>query len=347
MTAFLNSIFSILSYRPVYHLMIWSTLILIIYLSVGFNFGYQEALIYALIDVGIIAIGVYINMYILLKSFLETRAFGKYLLQVFLLILVFSPIYTLVFYWNLQRFESLHEVVTYADAMKQGILNSAAFIFISTILKLAKAWFSQKATTRELEKQNLTTELNFLKSQVNPHFLFNTLNNLYALTLQKSDTAPEVVLQLSDLLRYMLYDCNEQRVPLEKEVHYIKNYIALEKLRQGEHVNIDVQLPDETKDVHIAPLLFVPFLENAFKHGMNINNAFVKVQMELKEQQLFFRVDNSVGKKPNLPIDQKKKSGGIGLENVKRRLALMYPKKHNLRIKSGAEQHTVLLKIEL
>jgi len=135
---------------------------------------------------------------------------------------------------------------------------------------------------QELVTQNMQSELRFLKSQINPHFLFNTLNNLYALTLKKSDKAPDIVLKLSEMMRYMLYECNEKRVPLKKEVNYIKNYLDLEALRQGKSVRIDFEVNGTVSDQKVAPLMFIPFLENSFNNVKRRLNLLYPEQYELE-----------------------------------------------------------------
>jgi len=194
----------------------------------------------------------------------------------------------------------------------------------------------------------MQTELRFLKSQINPHFLFNTLNNLYALTLKKSDEAPEIVIKLSEMMRYMLYECNEKRVLLSKEIHYIRNYLDLERIRQGKNVNITFTVEGSANNEEIAPLLFIPFLENAFKHGLSnqIDHGFVDIRMHIEKDMVSFFIENT--KAPVRPqADPNRKSGGIGLVNVHRRLNLIYPEKYDLRIDNHPNTYAVELTIEL
>ena len=193
----------------------------------------------------------------------------------------------------------------------------------------------------------MQSELKFLKSQINPHFFFNTLNNLYALTLKKSDLAPEIVLRLSEMMRYMLYESNEKEVSLEKEINYVINYIELEKLRQGERFQINFDIKGAPKQQKIAPLMFIPFLENSFKHGLDshIKAGYVNAQLTLNEASVSLDIKNS--KPKNVQPIKASKSGGIGLENVKRRLKLLYPNKHNLKINDATDFFHVALEINL
>ena len=217
----------------------------------------------------------------------------------------------------------------------------------STIYYIMNEWLKGQRKTSELHNKTLQSELKFLKSQINPHFLFNTLNNLYALTLKKSDLAPEIVLKLSEMMRYMLYECNERMVPLSKEVNYIKNYLELEKLRQGKKFDIKFDLEGEIEHQKIAPLMFIPFLENSFKHGLNnqISEGFVDIKLKIFDHSVEVDIENS--KSPTLPSPSGKKSGGIGLVNVRRRLDLLYPDNYNLDIKNNPNTYHVNLKLNL
>ena len=208
-------------------------------------------------------------------------------------------------------------------------------------------WLVQQRDKKDLESQNLQSELKFLKSQINPHFLFNTLNSLYALTLKKSDLAPEIVLKLSEMMRYMLYECNEKEVPLSKEINYMKNYLELEKLRHGNKMLIDLKINGELKDQKIAPLILIPFIENSFKHGINnqVSQGFVNLELNVLNSDLHMQLVNS--KSPSLPKMNGRRSGGIGLVNVKRRMAILYPDKHHLDINESPNTYKIELNINL
>lgn len=214
-----------------------------------------------------------------------------------------------------------------------GICHSFKFIEFS---------WTQQRKQEELEKQNLEAELKLLKNQVNPHFLFNTLNNIYSLAYTNSKETAPMVLKLSELMRYMLYESDDKQVPLEKEIEYLKNYIELHKLKKSNGAgNIQFTVDGDIKDKQIAPMLFIPFFENAFKHG-NIDKqaGYLKSELSVDGEAIIFNIKNSVG---NL---QKDENGGIGLENVKKRLKLLYPQKHQLEIVEQKDTFEVTLKIE-
>lgn len=220
-------------------------------------------------------------------------------------------------------------------------------VAIVAVIKMAKYWFEQQQRNQKLQQEKLQSELNFLKAQIHPHFLFNTLNNLYALTLDKSDQAPEVVVKLSGLLDYMLYQCNDAYVKLSKEINLIKDYLALEKIRYKKTLNIDLRIIGNPDNVKIAPLLLLPFVENSFKHGLSkvSQDPRVKVELIIENNHLIFKVENN--KVNDIKNNQEDYTSGIGLKNVKRRLELIYPDRHELYILDKKNTFKTELKILL
>src|SRR5690606_12763260 len=219
-------------------------------------------------------------------------------------------------------------------------------IFIG-FLRFVSDWFEFEAGRKAVENERLTAELNFLKAQINPHFLFNTLNNLYYLAYTQSPATTEVIAKLSQMMRYMIYDSNYATVPLSKEIEYMENYISLERLRLNDQIPINFSVEGGNPEgVLIAPLIFITFLENAFKHGVSNNHpkAWVNISIRLKDRQCLYRVENS--KLPySLPATESK--SGIGLQNVKRRLELSYPDKHTLTVEDNEDRYCVQLNIIL
>lgn len=227
-------------------------------------------------------------------------------------------------------------------------INLLTITALSSLIRIPVDWIKIQAEKNELITKNIETELQSLKNQINPHFLFNTLNNLYALTLKKSDLAPEIVLKLSDMMRYMLYECNERTVLLEKEMSYILNYIELEKLRHSNLTEILLDIDPRINEYRIAPLLLIPFVENSFKHGLqsSLERSYIHIKAEMIADELIFKVHNS--KPENSPgLPRPNKQGGVGLANVKKRLELMYPKSYKLTIEDMPYSHKVCLLIKL
>ncbi len=212
-------------------------------------------------------------------------------------------------------------------------------------IKLLKYWNQRERYIKELDNARLETELKFLKAQIHPHFLFNTMNNLYTLSLKRSKKAPEIVEKLSDLLRYMAYEVSHPLVALENEIEQLKNYMALEKLRYGPNLELSFSINGNVEEVKIAPLLLLPFVENSFKHGVSgkMGASWITISLEIEKEVLQFKVENS---KSSQIKDETGYTQGIGLKNVKRRLELIYTDKYDLKI-IDTETHLIVLKIDL
>lgn len=204
--------------------------------------------------------------------------------------------------------------------------------------------FRQQRLNQQLVITNQAVELKSLKDQINPHFLFNTLNNLYGLTSQNPEKAGEVVMRLSQLMHYMLYEGNLARVPLRKEIAYLENYLELERIRYGDGLHLSFIVTGPTERVALAPLLLLPFVENAFKHGLSrhLGDAWLQIQLTVSGSELVFKVENS---KPESAAPAP--ATGLGLPNVAKRLALIYPGRHRLRQLDGGESFLTTLTIEL
>lgn len=217
-----------------------------------------------------------------------------------------------------QRIERRIEWHRHEDNTRTVMFVLLGFL-IGTVLCETREWYKQDRKRKEMEKEKLVSELSFLKSQVNPHFLFNSLNGIYALAIKKSDKTPEALLQLSDLLRHMLYDADQKMVPLKKEVNYLKNYIQLQRLRLSDDAMISFDVIGDLSSKMIEPMLFIPFVENAFKHGVDSEGADIRIKLSVKGRHLTFEVVNRISK-----AKSKDASSGIGLANVKKRLDLHY-----------------------
>lgn len=214
------------------------------------------------------------------------------------------------------------------------------FVWIALTVKFFKMWFDRRQAAME-------AELNFLKGQLHPHFLFNTLNNLYALTLKQSPQSPGVVMGLAEILRYMLYEANTEIVPLERDISILNSYIELEKIRYEERLDIHFSINGLTPEYSIAPLLILPLVENAFKHGASeqIGQAWINMDLRLKNRVLKFKISNS---KPESAVpDDRPHHVSIGLANVRKRLEILYPSAHNLKIMDDGDVFAVILEIEL
>jgi len=222
------------------------------------------------------------------------------------------------------------------------------FVFLMLMIKAFKDRFEERHQLEVLQKEKANTELKFLKAQTNPHFLFNTLNNLYALTLDQSEKAPDVVLKLSDMLDYMLYQCKDAEVPLKKEIAFIQDYIDLESLRYGNKLTMDFTYNLHDLNVMIAPLILISFVENAFKHGASntLKNSTIKIELTTNKEELCFKVFNT--RPASNQSDTKNESHyGIGLSNAKRQLELNYKNSYDLKSTKTDSDFQIVLTINL
>lgn len=209
-------------------------------------------------------------------------------------------------------------------------------------------WAQISKVNQQLQLQHELTELKYLNTQINPHFLFNTLNNIYALSIKKSEQTPELILMLADIMRYIIYECaDKQEVDLQQEIKHLQNYVNLERIRQEKNANITFKVIGAINQQKIVPLLLLPFIENSFKHGLHqkIQHAFVHIVITVNSNLLFLQVSNS--KLTTLPNAPSSLNEGIGLANTQKRLNLLYPNKHQLEIKVENELYEVNLKLQL
>lgn len=211
------------------------------------------------------------------------------------------------------------------------MLETNLMVGMGFTVKFVKKWLEQQQEKHEMEKRHLESELNLLKAQLHPHFLFNTMNNLYALSLEKSSKTSEGIAKISDLLRSVLYECNDSEITLDKEINLIENYIDLEKMRYGDRLKVEFSISGNTDEMTIAPMMLFTFVENSFKHGSSNDpeTPFISIAVNINNKELFFAVKNSKPKEKRKETD--KKDGGIGLTNVKKRLDIIYPGRYELR----------------
>ena len=227
------------------------------------------------------------------------------------------------------------------------VLEGVIVILLTYALKYTLIAFVTQNELLKLQKEKLQLELNALKTQVNPHFLFNTLNNLYSLTLKNSDKSSEMILKLADIMRYVLYQSEAYQVPLQKELDFIQNYVELQKIRYNENYEIGFSIDGAVNGQIIAPLLLIDFIENAFKHGLDrrFTDGYVNINIHVEKELLMFSVVNAKGHADDGSMLNVK--NGIGISNIKKRLELMYPEKYNLDIDDDNEKFNVNLKLNL
>jgi len=279
--------------------------------------------------------------FIIPKFFLGSRYFsGIFLLVLFCVVSGLANEFSYRLFFN-ESFMLFNSAGKHSLGMHR-VLGVAGF---AACIKYMKYWYEKESLNTILEKEKIKAELQWLKAQVHPHFLFNTLNNIYSVVQNTSPEASDMILRLSDLLRYILYECNKPEVSLAQEFKIINDYISLESIRYNKNLDIHIRFPEKADNLLIAPLLLIPLIENCFKHGTSkvLDQPWINVQADLKENILNFKLINS---KPN-HVESSRAHNGIGLSNVRKRLELLYPGKYDLKILPEADLFVVALKLEL
>ena len=327
------------------HIIVWAA-VLMLFMYMASNGKITHRTIVVLGYFGLINIAVfYINYLFILPTFLNRKKYLWCALGMILLVLISGFIkcgLAYYFYDIVLVRGSKMQVLGFWAYYSSAAFVSCFFIFLSTVLKFMTDWFINEKIKSNLENEKLIAELAFLKSQINPHFLFNSLNNIYSLAYQKSAKTPEAILKLSEIMRYMLYESNEGKVALSDEIRYLENYIELQKLRFKDKANIKFEILGDTQSQTITPLVLISFVENAFKHGVATDEENpITIMMNIESNKLFFQVIN---KKNNQNKDQ---TGGIGLHNVKRRLDLLYKDQYRLNIEDGKDFYNCELYLNL
>jgi two-component system LytT family sensor kinase len=289
----------------------------------------------------LITIG-WLNIHWLIPRYLLVKKYAAYFLFSLLLVIAYLVIQSAYDHYLFGFLIGHPSSVDFSVSLIYNFTHTSFYLLVTVALKFSIDWYAQQQVIHKINIEKLQAEVNYLRSQVNPHFLFNALNNLYALTLQKSDLAPNVVLKLSAIMEYMLYESDEALVSLEKEMKYLSDYLELEKLRQQTPVDIKLEINGDTGNCKIPPFLLLPLVENAVKHGITkvSEGAFLHITITVANQLLIRVVNN---KPAAAPV---KNNGGIGLSNLSKRLELLYPGKHSLTVNDQPDYFEVLIKTD-
>jgi two-component system LytT family sensor kinase len=317
---------------------------------------------------------VYTNLYFLMPRYLYPKQYARYATGLILLMLAGGLTTRCFMYLYWIPWESIHEPIEYANEATNFyipvriIRNSLGFypvMAVTMLIKITNNSYQHERRLRQMEQEKFNAELNFLKAQMHPHFFFNTLNTLYALTLKKSEQSPEVVLRLSGLMQYILYDTNTDFVQLETDIKHVKDYTGIEEIRFADRLEFSFHYSGDMAGKIIAPLILLPFVENAFKHSLRdeTEKAWIVIDIKVVGDRLFFKSENSCRPKELAPATNKGhritnngptgKNGarlpanGVGLANVRRRLELTYPNRHELNIDHGDFFYRVECKLQL
>jgi len=340
--------------KPATHILFWLTSVFMLALLF---FVYGETNYFKLVSKSvlinsIVAVCVYLNLYLLFPRYLKQKNYIFYFFWLVVSLSVSSVILQLIFLFRSNQTNSdtgfIHSFNINLHA--SYFFTILLYVGVTSFLKLIKDWISIQDLNLKLatiEKQKLEAELNTLKSQLNPHFLFNSLNNIYSLSLTKSDKVPDLILKLSDLMRHIIYESKEKYIFLEKELEFVTNFIALQRIRTSENTTIHFEIIGTIPSAKIAPLLFEPFIDNAFKHGLPGTNKtdFINIIFNFESPEiLLFTLENNFDEYQL----KNKKNSGIGLNNVKQRLQLLYlPHEYKLQVDKKEQVYKVHLELKL
>lgn len=323
--------------RLIPHLLGWGALVLVIFLQNDpgdWDAREIHTLVLFFCSMGIAA---YVNLYWLIPRYLFKKKYRLYAGSVLVLVTATALVST----WVIMDIDHMD----WFPRLVVMLINVVFFLLLTSGGKLLFEYLRKMMQIKEIENKQLKDELALLKAQVHPHFLFNTLNNLYGLITQGQDReASEITLKLADLMRYLLESSKEDKVSLYREIRFLEDYLALERIRSSNHAEITIEVCGLDREIFIAPLLFIPLVENAFKHGLQTVSEvnYAHFSLAVQGEDLFFEAKNSVGSRQEDPS-----LSGTGLSNLRKRLQLIYPEKHQLVIESTETSFKVTLHIQL
>jgi hypothetical protein len=299
-------------------------------------------------DIAIAMFVVYVNLYILMPFFYAKEKYLRYLIALLSLLIVGGFMNRFMSWAVWLPRERLADPTSDEPTdlwewirIFTNALSYFPVLAISVLIKLMLDANAREKKLREMEKEKFTAEMGLLKAQINPHFFFNTLNSLYSLSLARSKKSAPMVLRLSDLMRYMLYEASANTVLLKDEIIYIENYIGIEQMRYADRLDLSFQYSGDIAGKLISPLLLLPFVENAFKHGIEDSSGWITIDLKVAEDVLYMKVENSFS------VPARAKKPGLGLANAKKRLALAYPGKHELHTTQNEGIYSVDLTLQL
>lgn len=328
------------------NLIFWTCYFLYEWLAnAAYDGEYKQHLIAAALYTPILFAATMFTIHVLIKKYYFKGQKGKFWVGLVLSMLVFGITRRALNYYIIYppNWRSM-QAFLFAPKIIFEIVGTYLIVALNAMFYFLQAWYEQQRLTQTLQKDKIEAQLELLKSQVQPHFIFNTLNNIYSLSTQNSPKTSDLIYRLSSLLSYTLYDSRKTIIPLEQEIEYISNYIELEKIRYGERLDIAVNVLNNTKHIGISPFLLLPLIENCFKHGVSneIDTCWIRLDILSNDGWLIIKVENS--KSSNGKCNGTR--NGIGLENVKRRLEILYPDRHEFKCIEEDQTFLAVLKIK-
>ena len=312
-----------------FNALLWScSFVILLFLFSGSSSPSKIDYIYTSSFIFTLFIPVYINLYCLLPKYLKKEKYLIFTILFVINLIVFAQLNPWLFTFLVNTFFNDYYFISYHNTIEIYFIFSVFFI-LSVLIKLAEDWVhlnQQENKTLKIQKQQIENQLYYLKGQINPHFLFNSLNVLYSLAIDEKKEITNAILQLSDILRYVIYDVNTDKITIKKEIELLKNYIEFEKNRHVNNASIIFDFSVD-EDEEIYPMLLLPLLENSFKHGLKsgVQNPFIEIKLTSKNKKLDFIISNNFKEIKNY---NKTENHGIGLKNIQENLAIIYPNKH-------------------
>ena len=325
-----------------FHIIFW---LIIAGINIGFTINFLPLDFVVILTVFVLLFQTfifYVNSYIIFPRFFSPEKFSKFVFISFLFVLVVAVSQTLIDFFYLSP---LVPMPAPANKLRMILMIFVRTFFwlgfidiFSTVFMMIDRIRTQAKHTQDITEEKLKTELKLLKAQINPHFIFNALNNIYSLSYMKSEKAPESVLQLSQMLRYVIEDCEKEQVKLSSEIEYIENYITFQKMKSPEKQNIEFDYSNVNQSMQLAPMMFIPLIENSFKYSKieELADAFIKIKLTTENDKIGFTISNSI------PDSASNISGsGTGIKNVQQRLEIIYPEKHTFSIDEKENEYKV------
>lgn len=309
----------------------------------------EREILFESLQLAIIVVLIYFNLRVLIPHLWNKGKYQKYVLSIFSSEFIIIALLSITFYYLPDHHLKLKISNSPLKVIAMLFFKTNVFVFSTSLFHFAKDWMKLKDENlkfTEKAQEQLEAEISILKAQVNPHFLFNTLNNIYSMSLYDSKKTPEMILKLSQLISYMLYECKDEEVSLEKEIQFIRNYIDLEAVRVEDTAKINLHITGEDPGHKVPPLLFIPLIENAFKHGISTEQTSeININLAIAENTIELEINNPINGSDD--EEENKEIGGLGIENVRKRLSLLFPAHHIFDISHTKARYISKLKLIL
>ncbi len=321
----------------------WFLLFVFIFNMLNYFQPWNYAIVKATFEVSIIMVMYFINSHYLFPKYYENSR--KYLYISVITILSIAFVFLLIDIYFIPHYEDgKHDLPPVFFHYFRFVFTLGFSFLVSAAVSFTEKTNKLRENEKVLMEEKLETELKLLKAQINPHFIFNALNNIYSLSYMQSQKAPDSILKLSEMLRYVFYDCSKDRVPLSAEMKYVENFISFQQMKSDHKQNIILESSVDGLSFEVAPMLMIPFIENAFKYSRieEIEEAFVNMKISKDETNIHFTIENSVPK-----LSKSSPGSGLGIANVEHRLNIIYPEKHSFKVKEAEEKFKVTLSLEI